>query len=129
MKKNLVSLIIVIATALLIAGCASKEGTGNAAQAGKESRKVSISTGEFHEFCENWEVGDTVNLSFTSTKPVMFNVHYHANHVKYYPIKDTLVDEYSGSFVVQHKDTHCGFWQNNNNNYVKLTYEMEVVKK
>ena len=129
MKKGLISLIIVAAAALLLSGCAAKDATDKAGMAGKESHTVSISTGDFHEFCEMWEVGDTVKFSFTSTKPVMFNVHYHVGHEKQYAIKDVLVDDFSGNFVVQNKEIHCGLWQNDNDKYVKLTYEMEVVKK
>jgi len=129
MKRAIVSLLIILAAFLFINGCASKGGAEKGAQAGKQSHTLTISTGDFHEFCEVWEVGETVKFSFTSTKPVIFNVHYHAGHEKHYAIEDVLVDNFSGDFVVQNKEVHCGMWQNNNDSYVKLTYDMEAIKK
>ena len=129
MRKGIIVLVIISFTALFLSGCASKKSSENAAQAGKQSHTVTVPTGDHHEFCDIWEVGDTVKVSFTSTKPVIFNVHYHTTYEKHYPIKDVLVDDFSGNFIVDSKDVHCGMWQNKNDNFVKVTYEMEVVKK
>ena len=142
MKKGIISLVIVVAAALLISGCVTTTGsettagpettTGPAktAQAGPQSQTVGIAAGGFHESCEDeWEVGDTVKTSFTSSKPVVFNVHYHdAKHQKHYNIKDVLVDDFSVNFTVQNNYIHCGLWQNNSDGFVKLTYEIGVVK-
>ncbi len=143
MKKGIISLVITAAAALLISGCATTTGPetttvpyettmpDKTSQAGPQSQTVGIGAGGFHEFCEEeWEVGDTVKFSFTSTSPVVFNVHYHdAKHVKHYNIKDVLVDDFSADFTMQNKYIHCGMWQNNNDGFVKLTYEIEVVKE
>ena len=143
MKKCLISLVIVVATSLFISGCVTTTGsetatggqttaaTGKTYQAGPKSQTVGIAAGAFNEFCEEeWEVGDTVKFSFTSSKPVVFNVHYHdAKHVKHYNIKDVLVDDFSAEFTMEDKYIHCGMWQNNSDSFVKLTYEIEVVKK
>ena len=143
MKKCLISLVIVAATSLFISGCVTTPGSETATggqttaatektyQAGPQSQTVGIAAGGFNEFCEEeWEVGDTVKFSFTSSKPVVFNVHYHdAKHVKHYNIKDVLVDDFSAEFTMEDKYIHCGMWQNNSDSFVKLTYEIEVVKK
>jgi len=128
MRKGIIVLVIISFTALFLSGCASKKSGENEEQAGKQSKTVKIQTGDHHEFCDMWEPGDIVRFSFTSTKPVIFNVHYHTAYAKHYPIKDTLVDEFSGDFTVETKDVHCGMWQNKNDNFVKVTYEMEVTK-
>lgn len=143
MKKGVISLVIIAVAALFISGCVTTTGSETTTvpekttmpdktpQAGPQSQTVGIGAGGFHEFCEEeWEVGDTVKFSFTSTSPVVFNVHYHdAKHVKHYNIKDVLVDDFSADFTMQNKYIHCGMWQNNGDGFVKLTYEIEVVKK
>ena len=129
MKKSVIALVCISLVTLVLSGCASKEGAKSASQAGKQSHTVTVPTGDHHEFCDIWDVGDTVKVSFTSTKPVIFNVHYHTTYEKHYPIKDVLVDDFSGNFIVDSKDVHCGMWQNKNDNFVKVTYEMEVVKE
>jgi len=70
-----------------------------------------------------------VNFSFTSSKPVMFNVHYHEKHAKVYAVEQTLTDKFEGSFVVQNESVYCCMWENDNPKYVTLTYDMNVVKK
>ena len=143
MKKSLIALIFISLVALVISGCVTTSGSETAtgsqtttavaktSQAGPQSHTVGIASGGFHESCEDeWQVGDKVKTSFTSTKPVVFNVHYHdANHVKQYSIKDVLVDDFSADFTVQNKYVHCGMWQNNSDIFVKLTYEIEIVKE
>ena len=143
MKKELILLVIVAASALLLSGCVTTTGPetttvpyettmpDKTSQAGPQSITVGIGPEGYHEACEDeWKVGDTVKCSFTSTKPLVFNVHYHdAKHVKHYNIKDVLVDDFSADFTVQNENVHCGMWQNNSGSFVKLTYEIEVVKE
>ena len=137
MKKTIISLVTVAVAALLINGCVTTTGPetttapDKTSQAGPQSQTVGIAAGGFHESCEDdWEVGDAVKFSFTSTKPVVFNVHYHdAKHQKHYSIKDVLVDDFSGNFSVQNNFIHCGLWQNNSESFVKLTYEIGVEKE
>ena len=141
MRKGLILLMVVAAAALFISGCVTT--TGSETTAGPETTMpeaskampqgvtVGIGPGGFHEACEDeWKVGDTIKCSFTSSKPVVFNVHYHdAKEVKHYSIKDVLVDDFSANFTVQDKHVHCGMWQNNSGSFVKLTYEIEMVKE
>jgi hypothetical protein len=142
MKKSIFFLLVIPAVALALNSCVTTgsetaSGTQTATQpekmsmAGPESHTVGIAAGGFHEVCEDeWKVGDTVKCSFKSTKPVMFNVHFHdEKHVKHYPIKDVLVDDFSANFTVQNKYIHCGQWQNNTDSFVKLTYEIELVNE
>jgi hypothetical protein len=136
MKKGGISFVLVAAAALLISGCVTATGpetttVPEASKAMEQGVTVGIGPGGFHEACEDeWKVGDTVKVSFTSAKPVVFNVHYHdAKEVKHYSIKDVLVDDFSANFTVQDKHVHCGMWQNNSGSFVKLTYEIEVVKE
>ena len=142
MKKGGIFFVLVAAAALLISGCVTTTGpettagsettaVPEASKAMEQGATVGIGLGGFHEACEDeWKVGDTVKVSFTSSKPVVFNVHYHdARHVKHYSIKDVLVDDFSANFTVQNEHIHCGMWQNNSDSFVKLTYEIKVVKE
>ena len=142
MRKGLISLVIIAATLLLVSGCKTtgsetstmpekKAMPEKTTQAGPMSQTVGIGPGGFHESCEDeWKAGDTIKCSFTSSNPVVFNVHYHdAKEVKHYSIKDVLVDDFSANFTVQDKHVHCGMWQNNSGSFVKLTYEIEMVKE
>jgi len=128
MKRTFLAVVFVFFLAMFVNGCATKGGSGMASEPGKENHTLTIATGDSYEFCDRWQVGDTVKFSYSSSKPVTFNVHYHAKHKKAYSIKDTLSDEFSGSFTVDNDEIHCGMWQNNNDKFIKLSFEVEVMK-
>lgn len=143
MRKGILALLCISGISLALSGCAtttsseaSREPKTAASvrtyQPGPKSVTVGIGAGGgFHEHCEDeWEVGDVVNFSFTSSKPLVFNVHYHdAQEVKHYSIEDVLVDDFSGNFTVRNENIHCGMWLNNSDSFVKLTYEVGVAKE
>ena len=142
MRKGIISLVIIAATLLLVSGCKTtgsetstmpekKAMPEKTTQAGPMSHTVGVAPGGFHESCEDeWKVGDTVKCSFTSTKPLVFNVHYHdAKEQKHYSIKDVLTDDFSANFTVQNNNVHCGMWENTSGTFVKLTYEIEMEKE
>lgn len=124
MKKEMIVLLVIGAALLLINGCAAKDD--KAAHEGIKGKKITIATGDFFEACDKWQPGAKVNFAFTSSKPVMFNVHYHEKHGKMYAVKDVMVDKYDGSFVVQSDNIHCCFWKNTNDKYVTMTYDMSL---
>ena len=124
MKKGLISFMIATLAVLLISGCAAKED--KAAHEDIKGKTIDIATGDFFEACDKWAPGDKVSFTFTSSAPVMFNVHYHQKHAKMYAIEQTLVDTFEGSFIVQSDDIHCCMWKNDNPKFVTLTYDMSV---
>ena len=126
MKKSLL-LCAIIAAALLMHGCAAKEE--KAAHGDISGKSTDIATGDFFEACDKFTPGSTVNFSFTSSKPVLFDVHYHAKHAKMFAVEQTLTDKFEGSFVVESDAIHCCMWKNDNPKYVTLTYDMSVAKK
>ena len=127
MNKGWISLIIVAMAALLINGCAAKGE--KAAHGDAKGTAITIGTGDFYEACDSWAPGDKVSFKFTSSAPVMFNVHYHQKHAKMYAIEDTSTENYEGSFIVQSDDIHCCMWKNDNPKNVTLTYDMSVEKQ
>jgi hypothetical protein len=127
MKKTVIAFMLAATAVLLLAGCAAREE--KAAHSDIKGKTITIATGEFFEACDNWTPGDRINFMFTSSKPVLFNVHYHAKHKKEYAIKDVVVDDFSGSFIVQTDDIHCCLWKNDNPKFITLTYDMSVEKQ
>jgi hypothetical protein len=126
MKKSFKIILLSGLAILLIGGCAAKEEGEMSSQTKMKGTTVSVSTGDSYEFCDNWKPGQTVNFSFVTSKPVDFDVHYHAKRDKFYPVKKGNVKEFSGSFTVESPNIHCLMWANNNNSYVKLTYDVKA---
>jgi hypothetical protein len=127
MKRNLLALLLTGLVVALLGGCAATD-SGSSNHAEMKGKKVTISTGDFYEACDKFPLGATVEYSFVSTKPVLFNVHYHDKRIKVYPVEEELISEASGSFVVESKAIYCCMWENKNPKYVKITYNMNVTQ-
>ena len=127
MKRNFLLLLLTGLVVVLINGCAATD-SGKPGHAEIKGKKTTIATGDFFEACDKFPVGATVEYTFTSVKPVMFNVHYHAKRSKVYAVEEQLTDEKSGSFVVDSEAIYCCMWENKNNKATKITYDMEVKK-
>jgi hypothetical protein len=126
MKKGL-SLVVIAAVGLLIISCAAREE--KAARADNQGQPITIAAGDFYEACGNWAPGEKVTFKFTSSLPVMFDVHYHDNYAKMYTIEQTLAENLDGSFVVNTDAVHCCMWKNDNTKDVTLSYELSVGKQ
>jgi hypothetical protein len=124
MRKELISFVIVVMAALLINGCATQEG--KVSHSDLKGKTINISTGDWYEACDKWAPGSKVTFKFVSSQPVMFNVHFHDKNAKKYAVKDVLVDEFGGSFVVQSEEIYCCMWKNDNPKYVTMIYNMSV---
>lgn len=130
MQKKIISLLIFAAAALLIHGCAAKEES--AKHEDMAGNTATITSGDFYESCDmekRWKPGTTVNYTFSSSKPVVFEIHYHEKHAKVYPVQPTLADNIEGSFIVESDAIHCCMWKNENPDQVTVTFNMSVAAK
>ena len=127
MKRNVLLIVLTGLIAVLISGCAAKDGESPTHDEMK-GKKVTISTGDYFEACDLFSPGTTVEYFFTSTKPVIFDVHFHDKRSKKFAVDQQLTDNASGSFVVEKKAHYCCMWENKNAKAAKLTYGMQVKK-
>ena len=130
MRKGLITLVIVAVAVLLTNGCATKDGE-KPSHADIKGETITISTGDWYEACDKWSAGDKVNIAFSSSKPVMFEVHYHKvrSNEKIYAVEQTLVDKFEDSIIVESDEIYCCMWKNDNPKYVTLTYDMSLDKQ
>ena len=83
MKKSVIALFCISFFPLTLSSCATtgleKTQPAKTAMAGPQSHTVGIAAdGGYFETCDDeWKSGNVVKFSFSSTKPVTFNVHYH----------------------------------------------------
>lgn len=128
MKRNLLVLLVTGLVVVLINGCAATDDS-KPAHAQIKGKKTTIATGDFFEACDKFPLGATVEYTFTSVKPVLFNVHYHAKRSKVYAVEEQMTAEKSGSFVVDSEAVYCCMWENKNPKATKIIYDMVVKKK
>lgn len=130
MRKGLIALSIVALAALLINGCVTAK---------KEQKKVSfenitgetvvVKPGGWHENCDKVLAGETFNVAFKSSKPGLYEIHYHLRGEKHDYQAQTLADGYRGSIKAQEDAVYCLMFFNKSRENITLTYEMSVEKQ
>ena len=128
MRKDLFAFSIIAMAALLINGCvtAKKEKVPKVSFEDITGRTVTVETGGWHEDCNKLAAGDTLNLSFKSSKPGLYDIHYHRRNEKHDLKNQALADGFKGSFQVEAEAVYCFMFLNKNPEPVTLTYDMSV---
>ena len=135
-SENMKRVSLVILTGivmLLFFGCATPEKTAITPKpqhidAGQQQEEVVIAPSSFYEACDKLSPGQQVEFSFTVSKPVDFNVHYHTAEGMFYPVQEENVDSMNGGFTAEVKAIHCCMWTNNHPVPVSLTYNFKLVE-
>lgn len=78
---------------------------------------------DYAEVNLNMEPGDSFNFSWTSTRPVYFNVHYHGAEGTERPIEERT-DALEGSFVANMTEVYALLWRNEGTSEVEITLEL-----
>lgn len=78
------------------------------------------------EECLEMAPGDILSYSFTASRPVDFNVHYHEGEDILYPISQKAVANGEGSYRAEREQIHCLMWTNIHHEPVSLTYTFRV---
>jgi hypothetical protein len=68
-------------------------------------------------------------FSFTSSRPLDFNLHYHEGDQAVYPVVKKGVASYEGSYSVETERNYCLMWTKTHQQPVKLNYSVGIVEK
>ncbi len=112
-------MISIIAVALV--ACSS-------AQVKKENAVSIIDPSGVYEDCADVRVGQVIKYSFSTSMPVNFNLHYHAEKI-YYPVEKNGIASDSGTYEPEKEDIYCLMWTNPQSQAVSLKYNFEVETK
>ena len=70
-----------------------------------------------------------MTFKFTSSAPVLFDVHYHDNYAKMVAVEQTLTENLDGSFIVNSDAVYCCMWKNDTPGDVTLDYDLSAGKQ
>ncbi|MFC1845389.1 hypothetical protein ACFLZ5_11470 [Thermodesulfobacteriota bacterium] len=87
---------------------------------------VIVNPGGWHEDCDKVASGDMFNIAFKSSKPGLYEIHYHHRNVKHEYKTQTLADGFKGSIKAEIDVVYCFMFLNENPEPVTLTYDMSV---
>ncbi len=124
--KNLLKIsAVLIVSAFITVSCAT---TGSMLEV-----KDTIAPKRSYEECFELLMGQTLDYSFTSSRPLDFNIHYHSMDGVKYPVDEKNIREQKGEFVcneqkfyTEDQEAFCMMWTNNDNAFVNLELKYKV---
>ena len=82
-----------------------------------------------HEKCIALAPPQKLQYTFSASKAVDFNLHYHNGDLVYYPIKEKKLTSDEGQFTVPGRNNYCMMWENKSpSSEVELEYNFKVVR-
>jgi hypothetical protein len=119
---------------ILVSGCATT--IANMEQRRREKPDVVIRAGKVYEECLPMTPPQVIDYSFTASKPVEFNIHYHGEKAVY-PVKGEAVVSWKGIFdptcipgySSEKPPFFCLMWTNPHEEDVGLNYEFTIRDK
>ena len=99
------------------------------------SETITIAPFRSDEECVELLPGNILEYSFRASKPLKFNIHYHAEDELHYPVSMENVDEWKGvldvgniSYYTKEQEYFCLMWENPHSESVSITYQCRIKK-
>ncbi|MBI4844746.1 MAG: hypothetical protein HY809_10615 [Nitrospirae bacterium] len=80
-----------------------------------------------YEECVELRRGETLEYSFTSSRPLDFNIHYHAMDGLCYPVSGKNIRSHKGKLVCAEQEYYtedqeyfCMMWENHEDSFISL---------
>jgi hypothetical protein len=98
-----------------------------------QTKEAMIAPNRSYEDCIELLPGQTMEYSFTSTRPVDFNIHYHGEDRVHYPVNKKNISQLSGEIKVdrqryytEEQEFFCLMWRNPHNTQVGTTCDISI---
>ena len=89
---------------------------------------VPIEAGAFEEPCFHLDREQRLEVEFTASAPLDFNIHYHEDGV-HFPADLRDVSQWEGHYVAPAPRTYCLMWTNKQSSPVELDYQYRIYRK
>lgn len=100
------------------------------------NNSVQILPGDSYEECVELVPNQLMQYSFTSSRKVNFNIHYHNNESILYPVNEKNITFWKDSispddyeYYSKEQEYFCLMWDNLNNESVKITFNYYINTK
>lgn len=104
--------------------------------AGLKKETITVKSSGSDEECLELKKGQILTYKFTSSRPVDFNIHYHAEDQVHYPVSKSEVTDQEGtmdpeqhSYYTEEQTFYCLMWENPGMNTARISYEYVVKEK
>ena len=103
---------IVCAFGLVAAGFASGAQEPNVTKAQKNVESLTLAASGAHEECLQIDDRQSLEYTFTSSKPIQFKIYYRQGNKVIDSVKKELVEEGAGLYFPDESQTYCLKWSN-----------------
>jgi hypothetical protein len=133
MQVRIKTTVLLLAIAGLLSGCTT---LSEMARHKQEKPDVVIRPRGVYEECVPINPPQVIDYSFSTSKPVEFNIHYHGDEVVY-PVKGQAVETWQGTFdptcirsySTEQPPFFCLMWTNPQEEAVGLNFEFTIRDK
>jgi hypothetical protein len=130
-------LILFCSILFVISGCAKTPIVREKEIGGEEIYdKLAIKGSGMYEECIELRPGMVFDYKFNSSKPLKFNIHYHAEDQIYYPVLQDGVTEWEGTidpgthhYYTEEQEFYCLMWENLGKKLINVSFECVLREK
>ncbi|MDO8283060.1 MAG: hypothetical protein Q7U10_10645 [Thermodesulfovibrionia bacterium] len=86
-----------------------------------------------YEACFELKKGEALEYSFTSSRPLDFNIHYHAIDGLHYPVNEKNIRSRKGTLVcdeqkyyTEDQEAFCMMWENHEDAFISLKLQYGI---
>jgi hypothetical protein len=119
-----------LAVGVAAAQKAADKAADKAAKAQEPPKPTVLKPGKMHEVCMVLSSAQRLEYTFSTTKPVDFNIHYHKGESVYYPVKRPKTTGESDRFTpASGRSDYCLMWENKSSGDIEVTHSYKVVNQ
>ncbi len=134
--KTYISLFAILIAVNACSTAGVKEKTNTSAGTDVVSNQITVNPSRSYEECMELKPGRIMRYSFSSDKPVEFNVHYHAEDGIHYPVlekginkSEGMVDPEKHHYHMKEQEFYCLMWDNHNHESVNISFTYFIKNK
>lgn len=91
-----------------------------------DERELELAPRSNEETCMELARNELLEISFSATLAVDFNLHYHLENQMRFPVNLKQQRDYADSYVAPATRTYCLMWTNRNDQPLRLRYQYHV---
>jgi len=113
-------------TGLLVGLCCASPAWAHGAEDSHQNRlERTIPPAEDYELCLLLAPDQPLRYTFSATRKLDFNIHYHAGHEVIYPVSEQQITAAEATFAAPSEQEYCLMWTNPGDADAQLTLEYE----
>ena len=108
--------------------CVSLAWSHGAEDSHRDRLEETIVPEDSYELCLLLAQNQQLRYTFSATRKLDFNIHYHADHEVLYPVNEPQATDATATFTAESEQEYCLMWTNQGDTDVLLSLEYEKLQ-